>query len=223
MPFLLTSLALLANSDILLVDFKGTDKNVTHSWYGCAHVPFSHSPDRCHCLGICRRTMNDVVMGGQSYSAARVENDVLNFTGACKVVDFLKTPGFITAVSTDYHPWSDISTCEGLEIRSRSYVSERGFRISFGNAHPVSKDFAYGYKANFTPSTNTFGSFKIPFSSFTDFCALLVNERKPCCSLVPIFHTRPYVCTQGMMRLARPSTCAKRIRCTAPMTRCSPT
>ena len=32
MPLLLASLSLLANHDILLVDFKGTDKNVTHSW-----------------------------------------------------------------------------------------------------------------------------------------------------------------------------------------------
>ena len=98
MPLLLTSLALLAVHDILLTDFKGTDPSVTHTW----------------------RANNDPVMGGQSYSTVKVENEVLNFTGACKIVPFLKAPGFITAMNTDYHPWQDISSCKGAKAKAKA-------------------------------------------------------------------------------------------------------
>jgi len=142
--FLLTSLSLLASHDILL--WKGED--MSHSWH----------------------TKNDPVMGGQSYSKVEIQNDVLNFTGACKIVPSLKAPGFITVQNVDNNPWPDIRTCKGLEIRSRSYTSYKGFRISFGNAHaPGGSFFAYGYKAGFSPPMKEFGSFKVPFSNFTDF------------------------------------------------------
>eukprot|EP00966_Prymnesium_polylepis_P267983 6191012-Prymnesium_polylepis.1 len=81
--------------------------------------------------------MNDPVMGGQSFSAVAVENGVLNFTGACKIVPSLNAPGFITAVSSDSNAWADVSTCEGLTITAKANSSYAGYRISFGHAHPI--------------------------------------------------------------------------------------
>jgi hypothetical protein len=144
----LSSFALPLLDEIPLVDFKGTDPAVTHSW----------------------RANNDPVMGGRSYSTVKVENGVLNFTGACKIVPALKAPGFITAVNSDSNTWSDVSTCAGLKITAKSFNSYSGFRISMGRAKPKGgKFFAYGYKSHFTPTVGAFGFDKVPFHNFTDF------------------------------------------------------
>lgn len=174
-------------------------------------------------LRICRHTKNDPVMGGQSYSKVEIQNAVLNFTGACKIVPSLKAPGFITVQNVDNNPWPDIRSCKGLEIRSRSYTSYKGFRISFGNAHaPGGSFFAYGYKAGFSPPTKEFGSFKVPFSNFTDFCEL--TNAGLCSLVVPSLKSRPtFMRTQGTVRPVCQSTRAKRIQSTALMTKHYPT
>lgn len=133
--------------EILLVDFKGT-KGATHEW----------------------RANNDPVMGGQSYSTVKVENQMLNFTGACKIVPKLKAPGFITAVNSDRNTWEDVSGCEGLKVVHKSANNYAGFRISFGTSHPVGGGFfARGYKSQFNPSVGKFGTVTLPFNNFTDF------------------------------------------------------
>jgi len=135
-------------SDILVVDFKGTNKATTHTW----------------------TTNNDPVMGGQSYSTVKVENGMLNFTGACKIVPSLKAPGFITVVNSDSNSWVDVSSCEGLRFNHKSANNYLGFRISFGTKHaPGGGFFARGYKANIgTPSVGEFGDAILPFANFTD-------------------------------------------------------
>ena len=150
-PMLVLSLALFANAgfEVPLVDFKGSDPKLTHTW----------------------KPNNDPVMGGQSYSTVVVQNEVLNFTGKCAIVPSLQAPGFITAVNSDKAPWVDVSGCEGLKITSKSTIPYSGFRISFGNAHPIGgKFFAFGYKADFHPPLNTMGSVYVPFNNFTDVC-----------------------------------------------------
>lgn len=134
---------------VTLVDFsKGADDSVTHDF----------------------KAMNDPVMGGQSYSTVAIENGLLTFTGSCKIVPSLQAPGFITAVSADSKPWVDVSSCEGVKITAKAASGYTGYRLSFGNAHPVGgKFFAYGYKSHFQPSVGSFGSVTIPFKNFTDF------------------------------------------------------
>jgi hypothetical protein len=137
-----------ASGEVLVVDFKGTQKAVTHEW----------------------RANNDPVMGGQSYSTVNVEHGYLNFTGACKIVPSLKAPGFITAVNSDQHPFVDVSRCAGLKIMHKSTSNYTGYRISFGTKHPIGgKFFARGFKSNFAPSVGEFGTATLPFHGFTDF------------------------------------------------------
>jgi hypothetical protein len=145
MLFTLLTTALAAN-EILILDFKGTDKAVTHTW----------------------RTNNDPVMGGQSYSTVAVENNMLNFTGACKIVPSLKAPGFITAVNSDKTAWPDVSKCEGLEIVHSSDTAYKGFRLQFGKKHVIGTAFASGFKSQFTPVVGKLGTVQLPFTSFTD-------------------------------------------------------
>lgn len=109
-------------------------------------------------------------MGGQSYSTVVVQNGILNFTGACKIVPSLQAPGFITAVNSDANPWVDVSTCQGLKIVHKSATNYAGFRVSFGHKHPIGgKFFAYGFKSHFSPSVGNYGDVLIPFKNFTDF------------------------------------------------------
>jgi len=152
MPLLFVTAAALAlpliSDEIPLVDFKGIDSPTSHKWVA----------------------MNDPVMGGQSYSTVIVENQVLNFTGKCAIVPSLSAPGFITAVNSDKKPFADVSSCEGLRITAQSFNDYSGFRLSFGNAHPISgKFFAYGYKADFQPTVGSVGSVSVPFHNFTDY------------------------------------------------------
>lgn len=137
----------LRGDSIPLVSFSGTGSKVAHTW----------------------KANNDPVMGGQSYSTVVVERGILNFTGACKIVPKLKAPGFITAV-TSGGTWADVSSCSGLTIVAKAATAYKGYRISFGHAHPIfGKIFAYGYKAHFSPTVGSFGSVSIPFVNFTDF------------------------------------------------------
>lgn len=134
--------------EILLLDFMGQDDKVTHTF----------------------KTMNDPVMGGQSYSAVAIENKALHFTGECKIVPSLKAPGFITTTNSDTKPFVDVSSCKGLKITASATTDYAGYRLSFGTAHPVGgKFFAYGYKSHFTPSVGSVGDVYIPFTNFTDF------------------------------------------------------
>jgi hypothetical protein len=135
-------------SDILLVDFKGTDKAVTHKW----------------------RTNNDPVMGGQSYSTVAIENGLMNFTGSCKIVPSLNAPGFITVVNSDSDSWVDMSSCEGIKFNHRSVNTYKGFRVSFGTKHCVGCGFfARGFKADVgAPSVGEFGDAFLSFGNFTD-------------------------------------------------------
>merc|ERR1711937_293067 len=128
-------------------------------------VSFSGTGSKAHTW----KANNDPVMGGQSYSTVVIEHGVLNFTGACKIVPKLKAPGFITAVTSD-GTWADVSSCSGLKIVAKAATAYKGYRISFGHAHPIfGKIFAYGYKAHFSPTVGSLGSVSIPFVNFTDF------------------------------------------------------
>eukprot|EP00756_Hemistasia_phaeocysticola_P034432 Hpha_TRINITY_DN16520_c0_g4::TRINITY_DN16520_c0_g4_i1::g.132749::m.132749 len=137
-----------AASDILITDFAGTSKATTHEW----------------------QTNNDPVMGGQSYSTVSINNAILNFTGACKIVPSLKAPGFITVRNSDDQAWVDVSSCEGIKFNHMSATAYRGFRISFGTAHaPGGGFFARGYKADIgVPSVGKFADAVLPFTNFTD-------------------------------------------------------
>jgi len=147
MTFHLVVLSAVA-SDILVTDFKGTSKATTHEW----------------------TTNNDPVMGGQSYSTVRIENGLMNFTGACKIVPKLKAPGFITVINDDRRPWVDVSSCQGIRVTHKSANDYKGFRISFGTAHaPGGGFFARGYKSDIPePSVGKFGDAVLPFTNFTD-------------------------------------------------------
>lgn len=137
-----------SDGNVILVDFKSADPSVSHKW----------------------EANNDPVMGGQSYSTVAVENGRLNFTGACKIVPFLKAPGFITAINSDSSPFADVSGCDGLTITGQADTNYSGFRISFGYTHPKGgKFFARGYKSHFWPSVGTPGSVSVAFKNFTDF------------------------------------------------------
>jgi hypothetical protein len=109
-------------------------------------------------------------MGGQSYSTVAVQNNVLNFTGACKIVPSLKAPGFITAVNSDHDAFADVSSCEGLKVIHQSDNDYAGFRVSFGHTKPPGgKFFSYGFKSHFTPNVGFFGAALMPFGNFSDF------------------------------------------------------
>eukprot|EP00310_Coccolithus_braarudii_P022071 CAMPEP_0183352082 /NCGR_PEP_ID=MMETSP0164_2-20130417/27446_1 /TAXON_ID=221442 /ORGANISM="Coccolithus pelagicus ssp braarudi, Strain PLY182g" /LENGTH=209 /DNA_ID=CAMNT_0025524435 /DNA_START=46 /DNA_END=675 /DNA_ORIENTATION=+ len=136
------------SGEILLVDFKGLDDPVTHTW----------------------RTNNDPVMGGRSVSSVAIENDALHFVGTCAIVPSLQAPGFITAVNSDKKDFVDVSSCAGLRITGSATTDYAGFRLSFGSAKPIGgKFFAAGYKQQFFPSIGSIGTVDLPFTNFTDF------------------------------------------------------
>ena len=131
-----------------MAKFDGVDKDLTHAW----------------------RAMNDPVMGGQSYSTVAVENKVLNFTGACKIVPKLQALGFVQALTDDKVAWPDVSKCEGLRLTAKAADDFKGYRACFGHGHPVGEGrYAYGWKSHFMPSVGKFGDVDIAFDSFTDF------------------------------------------------------
>jgi len=138
----------------------------------------SFAPDAAPSLTHKWSALNDPVMGGQSYSTVSVSDGILNFTGKCAIVPFLKAPGFITAATgrgfgpgkVSPETFVDVSSCKGITIIARDYSNGySGYRISFGNAHVSGTHHAYGFKADLHPTVGSFGSVSIPFSSFTDF------------------------------------------------------
>eukprot|EP00965_Chrysotila_dentata_P198826 6179041-Pleurochrysis_carterae.AAC.6 len=76
-------------------------------------------------------------MGGRSFGKVTVENNVLNFTGVCRIVPSLKAPGFITAQTSDFKSWPDVSGCKGITIKAKANSDYSGYRISFGRGHPI--------------------------------------------------------------------------------------
>jgi len=123
-------------------------------------------------------TLNDPVMGGQSYSNFEITDDgIAKFTGKCAIVPKLKAPGFITMETGNQFyqkpaKFADISTCEGFEFVMKSNTEYNGYRVSFGKAHVKGGRFAYGYKAPLTledlPPVGEFGTVTVPFKRFSD-------------------------------------------------------
>ena len=119
------------------------------------------------------KQMNDPVMGGESTGTFKIENGVGIFDGKVVDVPKLKAPGFITFATSDgffsSKSYPDISSCKSFTITAKASNDYKGYRVSFGNAHPSGgKFFAYGYKANFQPTVGEFGTISIDFDSFTD-------------------------------------------------------
>ena len=122
------------------------------------------------------RTLNDPVMGGQSYSRIQIDEGVAHFEGRCEVVPKLGAPGFITMATGNRFDqvasFPDMSSCEGLEFVLKTNVEYEGYRISFGKAHPKGARFAYGFKAPLPmsklPPVGEFGVVRIPFNRFSD-------------------------------------------------------
>ena len=122
------------------------------------------------------RTLNDPVMGGQSYSRVKIDEGVAHFEGSCEVVPRLGAPGFITMTTGNRFgqvaSFPDVSTCEGLEFVLKTNVDYEGYRISFGKAHPKGARFAYGFKSPLPmselPPVGEFGLVRIPFNRFSD-------------------------------------------------------
>jgi len=111
---------------------------------------------------------NDPVMGGQSVGTFTIENNSGVFDGTCKIVPFLKAPGFIKA-ETSKTTLPDVSSCSGLALTVKSSNDYDGFRFSFGTKRSdCGKFFAVGHKANFQPPKGEFGTVQIPFTDFTD-------------------------------------------------------
>lgn len=124
-------------------------------------------------------TLNDPVMGGESYSELEIDttNGVAKFTGKCAIVPSLSAPGFITMeTGANYgdKPGSfpDVSTCTGMRIEMKTNTEYEGYRVSFGKAHPIGNRFAYGYKAPLLldedlPPVGEFGMVDVPFNEFS--------------------------------------------------------
>ena len=95
------------------------------------------------------------------------------FDGEVVDVPSLKAPGFIKMATSDgffsSKSYPDISSCKSFTITAKASNDYKGYRVSFGNAHPSGgKFFAYGYKANFEPTVGDFGTISIDFNDFTD-------------------------------------------------------
>jgi len=123
------------------------------------------------------KTLNDPVMGGQSYSNLEIADDVAHFTGKCAIVPSLSAPGFITMETGSQFfekpaTFPDISTCKAFAFELKTNVEYDGYRVSFGKAHPKGGRFAYGYKAPLPmedmPPVGEFGSVVVPFEKFSD-------------------------------------------------------
>ena len=112
--------------------------------------------------------MNDPVMGGKSYSTVSVANGLSIFDGEVVDVPFLHAPGFITMRGNgDY---SDVSSCDALQLTARASEPYAGYRVSFGERHVPGNRFARGYKADFEAPVGSdldFATITIPFHDFT--------------------------------------------------------
>jgi len=120
-------------------------------------------------------TMNDPVMGGQSYSELEIDavHGIAKFTGKCAIVPSLQAPGFITMETGGQFGekparFPDISTCTAFRFEMKTNTDYGGYRFSFGKAHAKGGRFAYGYKAPLLLPVGEFGSVVVPFTSFSD-------------------------------------------------------
>uniref|UniRef100_A0A7S3PW85 NADH:ubiquinone oxidoreductase intermediate-associated protein 30 domain-containing protein n=1 Tax=Chaetoceros debilis TaxID=122233 RepID=A0A7S3PW85_9STRA len=113
------------------------------------------------------KAKNDPVMGGKSYAAVTIENNLAIFKGEVVDVPFLQAPGFVT-METRGGDYPDVSTCQNLRLRLRSSEDYKGYRVSFGTKHVPGNRFAYGFKANLNPPIGSqIGIVDIPFRDFT--------------------------------------------------------
>merc|ERR1719428_420562 len=79
------------------------------------------------------KTLNDPVMGGQSYSNLVIEDGIAKFTGKCAIVPSLQAPGFITMETGSSFiekpaRFPDISTCEAFSFELRTNTNYGGYR-----------------------------------------------------------------------------------------------
>merc|ERR1719436_1102503 len=115
-------------------------------------------------------TMNDPVMGGESYSTMYMEDGTAVFSGEVKDVPFLGVPGFIQMESRGgIGAYPDVSCCNALKLHIMSMTDDyKGYRVAFGNKRSKSGFFAMGHKADFdAPPVGQFGDVVIPFNMFT--------------------------------------------------------
>lgn len=111
-------------------------------------------------------TVNDPVMGGQSYSTFAVQGKLGQWQGEVKIVPFLKAPGFCN-LEADIHSIPDLSAYEGLSLRARTVGdSLSGFIIQV-----ATKDAKHGFKvgeytANLPALTPSFQDAFVPWSAF---------------------------------------------------------
>lgn len=121
--------------------------------------------------------MNDPVMGGSSSSTAVTKDDTLVFNGTCRIVKFLKAPGF-AKVSTDglfiheAHKFNDVSAqLDGsLQLMVRSSTPDyKGFKVAFA-AKDVPRTSRYStgsFKAGFTVKGSDWQVVSVPFPEFS--------------------------------------------------------
>ena len=125
------------------------------------------------------KTLNDPVMGGQSYSKVEIDtaSGVAKFSGKCAIVPSLQAPGFITMETGSNFgekpaSFPDVSTCSAFQIVLKTNVEYSGYRFSFGKAHAKGGRFAYGYKVPLPeeefPPVGEFGPIILPFNRFSD-------------------------------------------------------
>jgi len=111
-------------------------------------------------------SLNDPVMGGQSYSTISIKDDVGVFDGEVVDVSFLKAPGFITMRGEGNY--ADVSSCDHLRMTARASEAYDGYRISFGRKIEPGSPFPRGFKADFkSPLGTEMVNIDIPFTDFT--------------------------------------------------------
>lgn len=124
------------------------------------------------------KSLNDPVMGGQSYSQVEIEDGVAKFSGKCAIVPKLQAPGFITMETGNQlfdmpSKFPDISSCEAFRLQIKTNTPYAGYRFSFGKAHAKGGRFAFGYKTPLLldedlPPVGEFGDVILPFGRFSD-------------------------------------------------------
>jgi len=111
-------------------------------------------------------TMNDPVMGGESYSDMYMEDGTAVFSGEVKDVPFLGVPGFIQMESRG-GAYPDVSCCSSLKLNVMGMEEYEGYRVSFGTKKAKNGFFAMGFKADFDAPIDAYGNVVIPFDMFS--------------------------------------------------------
>ena len=121
---------------------------------------------------------NDPVMGGRSTSGFDVHTagtkKVMNFTGSCEIVPFLKAPGFCK-VYTAPSKFPDVSSHFGgaLHLRARTTTpSYAGYKLAFGAVGAQKPHAGHGrgagsFKAGFKFSGTDWEEIAVPFTDFS--------------------------------------------------------